>query len=157
MKSNIRLIWTFFIVLALSILPLPGWLNVFRPPWVLLLVLYIQFCLPAYFNIPVIFILGLCLDVLLGSVIGEHIFALSLTTWLASGFSRRFIFFPIGQQMLFIMIVAMIYQTTLVLTAAFLGYAYFPLTIVCSSLLSLILWPWLRVLADGSFHKVSRT
>ncbi|GGI91546.1 rod shape-determining protein MreD [Legionella impletisoli] len=157
MKSNVRLIWAIFIVLALSILPMPEWLSAFRPPWVLLLILYIQFCIPVYFNVGLIFVLGLCLDVLLGSVIGEHIFALLLTAWLASGFSRRFTFFPIGQQMLLIMILAMIYQSILLLTNAFLGYAYLSLTVLCSSLLSLMLWPWIRILADGSFHKVSKT
>lgn len=90
---NIRFVVAMFVVLAFTILPLPELMAAYRPPWVLLFVLYIQFFLPHYFRVTWLFLLGMSLDVLLASVMGEHTFALLLTSWLASTKARRFHFF----------------------------------------------------------------
>jgi len=146
---KIRLLLTLLVVLALSILPLPGLISGFRPPWVLLFVLYIQFYMPNYFKLSFLFLIGLCLDVLLSTIIGEHALALLLTTWLATSKSRRFNFFPIGQQMLLILMFCLIYQFIIFLVDAFLGYYYPPLMVICSAMMSMILWPWVKLLTES--------
>lgn len=147
---NIRLFLALFIAFVLTILPLPEMVMGFRPPWILLFVLYIQFFLPNYFNVTLLLFLGLCIDVLLSTVIGEHAFALLLTTWFAAGKARRFNFFSLLQQMMLVAVFCLIYQLTIFLIDAFLGYHNGLWTLTGAIALGMFFWPWVRVLADSS-------
>lgn len=149
-SNNLRFIWAVCMVLALTILPLPEWLNLFRPSVALLLILYVQFYIPKYFTVPFLFVMGLCLDALLASIIGEHVFALLLTTWISSILARRFNFFPIGQQMLLILVFSFIYQFALEFTNAFLGYNYNLFAVAGTAMVSMLVWPWARLLGDAT-------
>lgn len=150
MTLNLRLFLALFMAFVLTILPLPEMVMGFRPPWILLFVLYVQFFLPSYFNVTLLLFLGLCIDVLLSTVIGEHAFALLLTTWLAAGKARRFSFFSLIQQMMLIAIFCLVYQLIIFFIDAFLGYHNGVWTLTGAVVLSMFFWPWLRVLADGS-------
>jgi rod shape-determining protein MreD len=142
MTLNIRLFLALIIALTLTILPLPDVMMGIKPLWVLMLVLYVQFFLPHYFNITLLFFLGLCLDVLLSTVIGEHAFALLLTTWFAAGKARRFNFFAMLQQMMLVALYCLIYQLIVFLIDAFLGYNNGLWIVVGTVSLSTFFWPW---------------
>ncbi len=153
MSLNLRLSAALVVVFILSILPLPDLIMGFRPPFILLLVLYIQFFLPQYFNITVLFLIGLCLDVLLSTVIGEHAFALLMTTWFAAGKIRRFMFFSMIQQMMLILTCCLIYQWIIFLVDAFLGYHQSPWMLAVPPLLGMMCWPWVRILVDSTLRR----
>src|SRR3990167_6941158 len=140
---NIRVMITFLAGLILTIMPLPDMLVQFRPPWILLILLYMQFYLPHYFNVTLIFILGLMLDSLLATVIGEHALILCVVAWLATSKTRRFALFSIGQQMIFIAFFAMVYQIGIALIDSFLGYRATLESILGAGLVSVLVWPWL--------------
>ena len=147
---NVRFIFAVFLVLALTIVPIPDIVAAFRPPWALIFVLYVQFYLPRYFRVTWVFILGLSLDVLLVSVFGEHAFALLLTSCLAAGKTRRFHFFSISQQMILIALFCMVYQLILVLIDASLGYNNEVWFAVVTVFVTMIFWPWIKLLADNT-------
>lgn len=148
---TLRLFLLLFIALVLTIIPLPDMIVGFRPPWILLFVLYIQFFLPNYFNISWLFFLGLCLDVLLSTVIGEHAFALVLLTWFATGKSRRFVFFSMSQQMMLVGFFCLVYQLIIFLIDAFLGYNNGLARVAGTAFISMLFWPWLRMVFDRLF------
>ncbi|CEK10292.1 rod shape-determining protein MreD [Legionella hackeliae] len=148
----LRLFIAAIITLALTILPLPELLTGLRPPWVLMLVLYLQFFLPGYFNVVILLIIGLILDVLLATVLGEHAFALSVVTWIASNKERRFNFFSMGQQMALIGFFCLLYQMLIMMMELVLGYHISFLMCVGSAAISMILWPWVRLLADDTLQ-----
>ena len=150
MTLNFRLFIAFVIAFILMILPLPHLIMGFRPPVILLLVLYIQYFLPQYFNTTALLLIGLCMDVLLSTVIGEHAFALLLTTWIASGKARRFAFFSMGQQIMLISILCFIYQLSIFLIDAFLGYHNGTCGMAGAALLSMLAWPCIRIFADSA-------
>lgn len=151
MKNLSFRLWVGFIgALVLSILPIPELISAFRPPWVLLLVLYIEYYLPGNFKLTALLILGLLLDVLLSTVIGEHSFALLLVTWIASSKSRRFQFFSMMQQICLIGFFCFLYQSVISFTDALLGFHYSLLMPLASALLGMFFWPWIRLLGDGS-------
>jgi len=150
MTLNFRLIIELFLVFVFTIMPLPEIVLEFRPPWILLFVLYIQFFLPNYFSITVLFFLGLCIDVLLSTVLGEHAFALLLTTWFAAGKVRRFCFFSLIQQMVLIGVFCLTYQLIIYCIESFLGYHTGLMALAGIVVLSVFLWPWVRILADGT-------
>lgn len=149
MTFTIRLCLVFFLSLLLTIVPLPEMLEGFRPSWLLIVVLYLQFFVPAYFNLALIFFLGLCLDTLLSTVLGEHAAALLLTTWIAAGRTRRFSFFSVGQQMMAIILLCSIYQSTLFCIDALMGYHHSLMGFLGCLLLSVLSWPWVCILLDG--------
>ncbi|RUR16866.1 rod shape-determining protein MreD [Legionella sp. km535] len=136
--------------LVLSILPMPEFLSAFRPPWVLLLVLYIEYYLPGNFRLTTLLFTGLLLDVLLSTVIGEHSFAFLLVTWIASSKSRRFQFFSMIQQICLIGFFCLLYQSVISFIDAMLGFHYSLLMPLASAVLGMFFWPWIRLLGDGS-------
>ncbi len=147
---NLRLVLAAIIVLALTILPLPALLAGVRPPWVLILILYLQFFLPEHFNLVFLLIIGIALDVLLSTVIGEHAFALSLVTWIASSKARRFRLFTMSQQMALVGFFCLLYQMLILIVDSSLGYYYGFILPLGSTLISILLWPWVRLIADES-------
>jgi rod shape-determining protein MreD len=145
---GLRLFLVALLALALTILPLPELILALRPPWVLILVLYLQFFLPDYFNIVILLLIGLVLDVLLSTMIGEHAFALSLVSWIASNKARRFRLYTISQQMVLVGFFSLLYQMLILMIDTSLGYHTRFMISLGSAVISILLWPWLRVLAD---------
>ena len=151
-KLEVHLVLFFLLALILTILPLPYGLSGFRPPWVLLLILYVQFFLPNYASLTATVALGLCLDVLLSTILGEHIFALVLTTWLASTRARRFHIFALPQQMILITLLCFVYQLVLYAVDFYQEFNSTLLMVLGTTLLSLMIWPWLSILLGHCFH-----
>lgn len=136
------------LTLILSIIPIPAILNEFRPPWICMLILYLQCFLPRYFNLSLVMILGLCQDVLLSTVMGEHAFALLCFSWIVSTKSRRFQFFSIFQQMALTGFCCFIYQAILVLIDIASGFHFILWKPLITGLSAIILWPWVRLSFD---------
>lgn len=147
-----RLFLGFILALILSILPMPELISDFRPPWVLLLILYIEYFLPITITQTTLLFIGLVLDVLLATVIGEHSFAFLLTIWLASTKSRRFRFFSMIQQIFLIGFFCFFYQLTIALISALLGFNYSLLAPLASALIGIFTWPWILLLGDNTLH-----
>ncbi|MBA4696931.1 MAG: rod shape-determining protein MreD [Legionella sp.] len=135
---------------ALTILPLPQWAANFKPQWVLMFVLYLQFFLTAYCHPFLLLLLGFILDALLVTVLGEHAFALLVVVWIASRWRRRFTFYYMGQQIVVIGLLCFLYQSLLLLIESFLGYPSSFMSIAQSSLISMVLWPWMKLLGDDT-------
>lgn len=150
MTINARLFIALIIALALSILPLPGLIVGMRPPWVLLLVLYVQLYMPERFSVLQLIILGLILDSLLATILGEHTFALSTVSWLASTKARRFRFFSISQQMALMGVAVLIYQLCIYIIDSVLGNFASILDVLGSTIISILIWPWIRLVAQDS-------
>lgn len=149
-SMTLRLTIAFLLALILTILPMPEILLGTRPMWVLMLILYLQFYMPDSFNLFVLFVLGLFLDTLLSTVIGEHTLALSLVTWIASSKARRFYFFSIGQQMMLMGFFCFLYQIIILTIDAFLGFHVGFVSVIGSTAISVLLWPWVRLIAEES-------
>jgi rod shape-determining protein MreD len=151
--SGLRLFLSLILFLILTIIPLPNVMMGIRPPWVLMLILYIEIYVPNYFSVILTLFVGICVDVLLSTAIGEHSFALLLTAWIASGKLRQFRFYSIIQQMLLIAVLSFMYQLDVFLIDGLLGYNY-SIWIPCMTALSaLIVWPWMRMLLEkGMTH-----
>ena len=147
---NARFLLAVLLVLTMTIIPLPDVIAVFRPAWGMLFVLYVQFYLPRYFRVTWVFILGLSMDVLLASVFGEHAFALLIASCLAASKARRFNFFSVAQQMILIALFCMVYQLTIVLIDSSMGYNNKILFAIGTVFLTMIIWPWVKMLADNT-------
>ncbi|MFA5960692.1 MAG: rod shape-determining protein MreD [Tatlockia sp.] len=152
---RVRLFLATVFMLLLSILPLPAFFLSLRPPFVLLLILYIEFFLPDYFHVGLLFLLGLLLDVLLSTVLGEHAFALSFVAWIASSKARRFRLFTIGQQMALIGFFCLTYQLVIWMVDSFSGYSIGLMVPLGSTVISILVWPWVKLLADETLLRLA--
>ena len=146
-----RLFLAVTLVFMLSIMPLPSVLSLIRPLWVLVLMLYMQFSMPNGFRVGLLLLVGLTLDALCVSVMGQHAFALITTAWLATNWARRFNFFSIQQQLVLIALLCFVYQSILYLFDLVLGYHASLLIYVMPVITTTLLWPWVKLYAFRAF------
>ncbi|HAF87193.1 MAG: rod shape-determining protein MreD [Legionellaceae bacterium] len=149
-----RILLFFIVMCLLTIIKLPSFLTVIKPCWILLLCLYIEFYIPKYFKLTLIVLVGIILDVLLVTVIGEHVLALVLVTWLAQQKARRFYFFTLTEQMIIIGFFVILYQGILTLIDVFLGFDVSFIAILGSMATSMLCWPWLKLLASRGLTRM---
>lgn len=149
--SRTRLLFASCFILILSIIPIPQPFDMFRPLWVLTLVLYLQCSVAKGCNVVFVFLIGLCLDALGAGLMGQHALALLLSAWVASSNAQRFRLFTMGHQMLGLVFFCLVYQVTLFGTGLLLGYQA-PLSFMLLPIFAtVILWPWMQLLADRIF------
>lgn len=88
------------VALSLEVAPLPASLDILRPPWMALTLVFWSMQQPGRFGVGVAWAMGLVLDVLTGSVLGQHALMLALSSYLTITFYQRLRVFPIWQQTL---------------------------------------------------------
>ena len=93
---------TLAVALLLTALPVPQWAEPWRPPWVLLVLLYWYLALPGSVGLGVAWLAGLLVDVLHGALLGQHAVAFTLVGYLAVLLHLRIRPFPLGQQALMV-------------------------------------------------------
>jgi len=98
------------IALVLQILPLPLWLAIARPPFLVLIVLYWSIASPRAGGMTLGWVAGLVIDAFEGSVLGEHAFAVALVTYLAIRFHLQMRNRPVLDQSLFAFAALAIYE-----------------------------------------------
>ncbi|HYL04099.1 MAG TPA: rod shape-determining protein MreD [Steroidobacteraceae bacterium] len=108
-----RMVFTAFAALILAVLPLPRWLDLLRPPFLVLTVLYWSFNAPRAGGIALGFFCGLALDVFRGPVLGEHALALALLTYIGVREHQRIRSKPAFQQSLIVWAALIFYEFVL--------------------------------------------
>jgi rod shape-determining protein MreD len=149
----VRFTGLFLLVLVFAILPLPLAWDGIRPPTYLLFIIYLDYYWPERANLSFVFVVGILLDVLSASVIGQHPFSLIVTLSIAGLYARRFLFISMAQQMAFIGLLCFLNELTLMITNAFLGYHYSLFTLIMNACLGLLCWPWMRYMGDNYLLK----
>lgn len=133
---------TIIFAFLLTLLPMPGWTVWLRPAWVLMVLVYWVMMLPEYVNVGSAWITGVFLDVVGGTLLGEHAFALTIVIYLVTRLYSRLRMFPLLQQGLSIFLLVLLYQFILFGIQGFLGELPNSWLYWSSSLTSMILWPW---------------
>lgn len=100
--TKYRLAWSLLLGLALTVLPLPHAVYWLRPEWVLLILLYWSLSEAVFFGVGVAFIIGLYVDLLVGTVFGLHAFLYIIFVFLSVNSRKIVSVLPAWQQMLLI-------------------------------------------------------
>jgi rod shape-determining protein MreD len=120
--SRGRLLLAALVALILTVLPLPPWLDVLRPAFLVLTVLYWSVNAPRTGGIAFGFFAGLMLDVFQGPVLGEHALALSIVTYIAVREHQRIRSKPAIQQAMFVFVALVFYEVVLFMIDGWTGH-----------------------------------
>ena len=101
------------IALILTVLPMPAYLVLVRPMFLVLTVLYWSIASPRAGGIALGFFSGLMLDVFQVSILGEHALALTFITYVAVREHQKIRSKPAFQQSLIVFAVLVTYETIL--------------------------------------------
>ena len=155
--SRGRLALTALLALVLTVLPLPPWLDVVRPAFLVLTVLYWSMNAPRTGGIGFGFVAGLMLDVFQGPVLGEHALALSLLAYIFVREHQRIRLKPPFQQALIVFAALIMYEFVVFAIDGWTGH---PLTSPLRWLHTItgaLIWPpAAALLAYGAGHGAGR-
>jgi rod shape-determining protein MreD len=101
------------LALLLWLLPIRGALAFWRPPFVLLLVVYWVLREPQRFGVITAWLVGLSMDVLFGQLLGLHALAMSVAVYLVLIEETRLQHLRLLHQCLFVAVVVLVYQIIL--------------------------------------------
>jgi len=152
MRNFVPVMLTLLVALCLSILPMPEWTGWARPAWVLMVLIYWTMVLPYQVNVSIAWVSGLMLDILTGTMLGEHALAMTIVVYLVYRLHRRLNMYPMIQQALSVLIFVLIYQLIIYMTQGVVGQVPQSHLYWVSSLTSFLLWPWLAVLMRDYCH-----
>ena len=132
------------IVLAgmLAIVPLPGWLEMWRPKWIALVLIYWVIALPHRLGLASAWIIGFFVDVLEGTLLGLNAMTLTIVAYAAlSLYQRMRMFTPLQQSITILMLIGV--QQLLIFWVLTATGQNTPknLTFVVSALSSALIWP----------------
>ncbi|HVC37453.1 MAG TPA: rod shape-determining protein MreD [Gammaproteobacteria bacterium] len=145
-RANWVIVVTYLVALLLSIWPLPDWAEPFRPAWVMLATVYWCLFLPHRVGLLVTFVVGILVDSLTGSLLGEHALALLLVAWVVLKLHLQIRVYPWWQQTLLVLSLMLLYTFVLFWVDGMLGYTQGALLRWMPVLITTLLWPWVMQL-----------
>jgi rod shape-determining protein MreD len=94
---TLPVILTFILAIAFEVMPLPEALQPFRPPLVMMVLIYWTMMWPQRVGVGTAFCIGICLDILHGQLLGQNALALIVVTYLTLRFHLQIRIFPLWQ------------------------------------------------------------
>ncbi|QYJ78462.1 rod shape-determining protein MreD [Shewanella acanthi] len=138
------LVWlTLFVGLISQIMPLPSVIEAWRPDWLLMILIYWSIALPHRYNILTAWLMGLALDILLGSTLGIRSLAMSLVIYMAVLHCQRLRNFPQWQQALVVMSLICTYHLIVYWVQFVMEGSKFDLDLFLPAVSGLVFWPWI--------------
>jgi rod shape-determining protein MreD len=140
-ESRLRMFLTALVALILTVLPLPPWLDVLRPAFLVLMVLFWSVNSPRTGGVALGFFAGLALDVFQGPVLGEHALALAFVTYMAMREHQRVRSKPEIQQAMFVLLALALYELVLFMIDGWTGHPVTSLLRWVHVLTGALIWP----------------
>lgn len=134
--------------MVLTLLPLPAALEVLRPYWVALVLIYWGLETQGMVSLGMAFLTGLLLDLLTGSLLGLHALSLVILVYLVMRFRARLRFFPPWQQALSVLALLVNDRIILLWIISLRGDPLPSLAFWLPPIVGTLLWPWLFILLD---------
>jgi rod shape-determining protein MreD len=111
----------FFFGIFLELLPISMSLAIFHPRWIIVLFLVSFFYSELRFPYVYAFFSGLFLDVMYGSPLGQHVFAMIILAFLLLNSSRSILRAPLLQALIVLAIYASIFEVVILVIDGFIG------------------------------------
>lgn len=134
--------------LILTIIPIPAASQWFRPYWVAMALIFWCVEAPEQVGLGGSFFTGLALDLLTGSLFGQHALSLVIIAYIVGRMRLRMRFFPLWQQA--IMVFALLLNDRIIYAwvHAMSGRGWPDWQLAWAPLIAMLIWPWLFLLLD---------
>ncbi|MCP4979071.1 MAG: rod shape-determining protein MreD [Gammaproteobacteria bacterium] len=133
------------VALVLMILPLPDWVQIYRPNWIALTLIYWSMALPKHVGLWFAFITGIILDTSLGTLLGQHTLALVIIIFINQNFYQRIRVLALAQQAIYILVLLLIDQVVVAWVEGILGRPTPLLAFFGAPFIGMLIWPWVFV------------
>ena len=133
------------VALILMILPLPDSVQIYRPNWVALALIYWSMALPKRVGLWFAFFTGIILDTSQGTLLGQHTLALLVIVFLNMNFYQRIRVLALAQQAVYVFVLLLINQVLVVWIEGILGRPTQVLAYFGAPLVGMLIWPWVFV------------
>lgn len=144
-RGNGVIVLSIIVALMLTALPMPDWAAVWRPAWVGLVIIYWCMALPSRIGVLVAWFSGILLDVLAGTLLGQHALALSVVAFVTLQFYRQVRVLPLWQQGITIFGLVFVHQVLVLWINGIQGMPVPVSAYWASPLISMVLWPWVFI------------
>jgi rod shape-determining protein MreD len=146
--GRLRVTATVIIALLLAVVPLPHWMDIARPYFLLLLVIYWSLSAPRIAGLLFAWLCGMAIDLLKGTTLGQHAFAFLVVSFLTHKQQLRIRVYPLSQQTVTVLIMLLVYEGLVWYTDGVLGYPVTTWARWIPVLTSTLLWPVLVGILD---------
>jgi rod shape-determining protein MreD len=137
---------SFIFALLLTIIPLPLWVDRFRPDWLGLVLIYWCMALPQRVGVGTGWVMGLFLDAAKGTLLGQHALALAVVAFLTLKTYRRVRVLPLWQQSFSILVFLGLNQLLVFWINGIIGYPPRDLWYLGPAVGGMLLWPWVFII-----------
>jgi len=131
--------------LVLMILPLPDWVQVYRPNWVALFLIYWSMALPKRVGLWFAFFIGLIVDTSQGTLLGQHTLGLIVVVFVNMIFYQRIRVLALVQQGMYVFLLLLLNQMVIVWVEGILGRPTGLVDFVGAPFIGMLIWPWVFV------------
>jgi rod shape-determining protein MreD len=146
--GHLRVTATVVIALIIAVLPLPRWMDISRPYFLLLLVIYWSLSAPRIAGLVFGWLCGMAIDLLKGTTLGQHALAFLLVSYLTHKFQLRLRVFPLSQQTVTVLLMLLAYEVLVWYTDGVLGHPVTTWARWIPVFTSALLWPVLVAILD---------
>ncbi|WP_304985449.1 rod shape-determining protein MreD [Coxiella-like endosymbiont] len=152
-KQRILIGLTFLVGMMLAILPLPEWAVWYQPAWVLMILLFWMISIPYRVGIGAAFVIGLLLDLLMGTILGQHTLLFTCLAYFFIRFQIPIHSLPAWQQTILVLITMAVYLALQYWIMAMADSSPLTRKYWLSLVSTTLLWPWLRFLLNDYQHR----
>jgi rod shape-determining protein MreD len=155
-KAIFVIFLSFVLAIIFQTIPLPRWVDSFRPEWVILVLVYWSLTMPQRVSVGIAFFVGLFMDLLTGTLLGEHAVIFVLITYFVVKFSTRIRLFPTWQQAATLFVLVLFYEGIQYWIHGLMGQLPGTWLYWLPSVTTALLWPWVYSLLK-QYRQRSRT
>ena len=148
-SRRLPVIITLVVGLMLTIMPLPGAIEAFRPNWLALLLIFWAMQLPRTWSVGTAWIVGIVLDVSYGTLLGQHALALCLVVFATVRFHLLMRVFPLSQLTATVFALLTLYQFILYWVNGVAGVSAPAMTYWAPVLTGTLMWPLFYAFLSG--------
>lgn len=153
---GLLMIWlSLVLALCLQVMPLPDAWLIWRPDWLGLTLVYWCVVAPQRVGVFYGFMLGLLLDLIEGSPLGQNALVFSLLAYLSLLLYQRMRAYALVQQAVMVFILLGIVQLVEQWLRTIFGPFSINLAFLLSALIGAVLWPWFFTLLQAGRRRLN--
>lgn len=134
------------IAFTLTAMPLPLWALPWRPAWIAMVLIYWCMALPERVGVITAWLIGLTLDVMHGSILGQHAFGLAFVAYVVLQYHQRLRVFRLVQQAIVVGTIVFVYLLSMLWVYKLLGSVSYNFSYLFGAISTAVLWPWVYII-----------